>query len=140
MELLLVTRLPVQLDMELLFFVLAGFLNQLIDGTLGMASGVTCTSLLLTVGYSPAAASASVQWRRSSQVGYRDIFIGGSATSITRCFAISCGPAGVCIGGAVAASLAAKMARRIKAELLMIAVGIVIVLLSLRTLVMTFFS
>jgi uncharacterized membrane protein YfcA len=48
--------------------------------------------------------------------------------------------AGLCIGGGAAASLAAKMARRIKAELPMIAVGIVIVLLSLRTLVMTFFS
>jgi Sulfite exporter TauE/SafE len=46
--------------MELLFFVLAGFLAQLIDGTLGMAYGVTFTSLLLTVGYPPAAARASV--------------------------------------------------------------------------------
>jgi uncharacterized membrane protein YfcA len=46
--------------MELLWFALAGFFAQLIDGALGMAYGVTCTSLLLTFGYPPAAASASV--------------------------------------------------------------------------------
>jgi uncharacterized membrane protein YfcA len=37
-----------------------GFVAQLIDGALGMAYGVTCTSLLLAFGYSPAVASASV--------------------------------------------------------------------------------
>jgi uncharacterized membrane protein YfcA len=37
-----------------------GLLAQLIDGALGMAYGVTSTTLLLTVGVAPAAASASV--------------------------------------------------------------------------------
>jgi len=37
-----------------------GFLAQLIDGALGMAYGVTSTSLLLVAGIGPAAASASV--------------------------------------------------------------------------------
>ena len=46
--------------MEFLLFAVAGFVAQLIDGALGMAYGVTCTSLLLSFGYSPAAASASV--------------------------------------------------------------------------------
>ena len=43
-------------------FVLAvvGLLAQLVDGSLGMAYGVTSTTLLLTVGISPALASASV--------------------------------------------------------------------------------
>ncbi len=43
-------------------FVLAvvGLLAQLVDGSLGMAYGVTSTTLLLTVGVSPALASASV--------------------------------------------------------------------------------
>lgn len=45
---------------ELALFALAGFLAQLVDGALGMAYGVTCNSLLLTMGYPPAAASASV--------------------------------------------------------------------------------
>ncbi|MDP9398776.1 MAG: sulfite exporter TauE/SafE family protein [Actinomycetota bacterium] len=39
---------------------LVGLAAQLIDGTLGMAYGVTSTTLLLTAGYAPAAASASV--------------------------------------------------------------------------------
>lgn len=46
--------------MELALFVLAGFVAQLVDGALGMAYGVTCTSLLLSFGFTPAAASASV--------------------------------------------------------------------------------
>jgi uncharacterized protein len=39
---------------------LIGLGAQLVDGTLGMAYGVTTTTLLLSAGYAPAAASASV--------------------------------------------------------------------------------
>lgn len=39
---------------------LIGLMAQLIDGSLGMAYGVTSTTLLLVVGFSPALASASV--------------------------------------------------------------------------------
>jgi uncharacterized membrane protein YfcA len=45
---------------DLVFFAAAGFVAQMIDGALGMAYGVTCTSLLLAFGYTPALASASV--------------------------------------------------------------------------------
>jgi uncharacterized protein len=38
----------------------AGFIAQLVDGSLGMGYGVTSTSLLLTLGLAPARASASV--------------------------------------------------------------------------------
>lgn len=38
----------------------AGFIAQLVDGSLGMGYGVTSTSLLLTLGLAPALASASV--------------------------------------------------------------------------------
>lgn len=41
-------------------YILVGFIAQMIDGTLGMAYGVTATSFLLTLGLAPAAASASV--------------------------------------------------------------------------------
>jgi len=41
-------------------FVLAGFVAQMIDGALGMAYGASCTSILMSFGVSPAAASASV--------------------------------------------------------------------------------
>jgi uncharacterized membrane protein YfcA len=44
----------------LLLFGLAGFLAQLVDGSLGMAFGVTATTTLVTVGAAPAVASAAV--------------------------------------------------------------------------------
>jgi uncharacterized membrane protein YfcA len=45
---------------NLLLFILVGFLAQIIDGSLGMAYGVSANSFLLTIGVSPAAASASL--------------------------------------------------------------------------------
>ena len=45
---------------SLLTIAIVGFAAQMVDGTLGMAYGVTSTTLLLAVGYSPAIASASV--------------------------------------------------------------------------------
>lgn len=45
---------------KLIIFAFIGFLAQLIDGSLGMAYGVTSTSMLLTFGIAPAVASASV--------------------------------------------------------------------------------
>ncbi len=49
-------------DPNIWFFAIAGFIAQLIDGTLGMAYGVSCTTLLLCLGISPATASASVHF------------------------------------------------------------------------------
>jgi uncharacterized membrane protein YfcA len=46
--------------LELALYTVAGFLAQLIDGTLSMGYGVSATSLLLAFGAQPAAASASV--------------------------------------------------------------------------------
>ncbi|MCC9166308.1 sulfite exporter TauE/SafE family protein [Pontibacter harenae] len=48
------------LSSDFFIFMLAGFLAQLIDGALGMAYGVSCTTFLLNFGVPPAIASASV--------------------------------------------------------------------------------
>ncbi|NLX75850.1 MAG: sulfite exporter TauE/SafE family protein [Clostridiaceae bacterium] len=48
------------MDTTFFLFVIAGFLAQMIDGCIGMAYGVSSTSLLLSIGVPPAAASASV--------------------------------------------------------------------------------
>jgi len=45
---------------EILFYSLVGFLAQLVDGAIGMAYGLTATSVMLTHGVSPAMASAGV--------------------------------------------------------------------------------
>lgn len=47
-------------DSTFWWFVLAGFIAQIIDGALGMAYGVSCTTLLLNFGLPPSIASASV--------------------------------------------------------------------------------
>ncbi len=46
--------------LNVLLFVIVGFLAQLVDGTLGMAYGVLSTSFLLSLGIPPANASAAV--------------------------------------------------------------------------------
>ena len=48
------------MDYHILVFVLFGFIAQLIDGSLGMAYGVSSNTFLLSLGLPPAAASASV--------------------------------------------------------------------------------
>ena len=48
------------MDFHILFFVLVGFIAQLIDGALGMAYGVSSNTFLLSIGIPPASASASV--------------------------------------------------------------------------------
>ncbi|MBM4425056.1 MAG: sulfite exporter TauE/SafE family protein [Chloroflexi bacterium] len=48
------------MENNILLFAVVGFLAQIIDGTLGMAYGVSSTTFLLSIGVSPAAASASV--------------------------------------------------------------------------------
>lgn len=45
---------------KLVILAVVGLIAQLVDGSLGMAYGVTSTTLLLTVGIAPAAASAAV--------------------------------------------------------------------------------
>ncbi len=49
-----------ELDASFLYFMIGGFIAQLIDGALGMAYGVSATTFLLTLGVSPAVASMSV--------------------------------------------------------------------------------
>lgn len=49
-----------ELDTSFLYFMIGGFIAQLIDGALGMAYGVSATTFLLTLGVSPAVASMSV--------------------------------------------------------------------------------
>lgn len=48
------------MNLSIYFYIVVGFIAQLIDGALGMAYGVSSTSLLLSMGVSPGAASASV--------------------------------------------------------------------------------
>jgi uncharacterized protein len=53
----------------LLIFIVVGFLAQLVDGALGMAFGVISTTILISLGVPPAAASASVHIVESFTTG-----------------------------------------------------------------------
>ena len=48
------------MDNNILIFILVGFVAQMIDGSLGMAYGVSSNTFLLSIGIPPALASASV--------------------------------------------------------------------------------
>jgi uncharacterized membrane protein YfcA len=48
------------MEITILLYILVGFIAQVIDGALGMAYGVSSNTFLLSVGVSPAIASASV--------------------------------------------------------------------------------
>jgi uncharacterized membrane protein YfcA len=48
------------LNLQFLFFVTAGFLAQMVDGTLGMGYGVTSATCLMTFGISPVSVSAAI--------------------------------------------------------------------------------
>jgi siroheme synthase-like protein len=54
------TQVAGQVDSTIIYFIIGGFLAQLVDGALGMAYGVSATTFLLSLGVTPAAASASV--------------------------------------------------------------------------------
>lgn len=92
---------------------LVGFVAQLVDGALGMAYGVTSTTLLLSVGLAPAAASASVHLAEvgttlASGVSHwrmRNI----NRTVVLR-LAIP-GAAGAFLGAVVLSNLSAELAR-----------------------------
>ncbi|MDX2283800.1 MAG: sulfite exporter TauE/SafE family protein [Bacteroidia bacterium] len=60
----------IHLQAEFYWFLLAGFVAQLIDGALGMAYGVSCSSLLLSMGVPPAVASASVHTAEVFTTGF----------------------------------------------------------------------
>jgi uncharacterized membrane protein YfcA len=47
-------------DYQFLFFIMAGFLAQMVDGTLGMGYGVTSATCLMTFGISPVSVSAAI--------------------------------------------------------------------------------
>lgn len=55
-----VRRLPDHIDNKFYWMIAAGFVAQLVDGTLGMGYGVTCTTILLSLGVNLPAISGSI--------------------------------------------------------------------------------
>jgi siroheme synthase-like protein len=56
----LITQIPDHLSEDFYWMVAAGFLAQLVDGLVGMGYGVTCTTILLSIGVNLPAISGSI--------------------------------------------------------------------------------
>jgi uncharacterized membrane protein YfcA len=94
-------------DSSILYYVLGGFIAQMIDGALGMAYGVTATTFLLSVGISPAAASASVHASEvftSGVSGYMHLKFGNVNSKLFKTLVIP-GVIGAVLGAYVLSSL-----------------------------------
>jgi len=98
----------IDLTPRIFYFIMAGFVAQMIDGALGMAYGVTATTFLTSVGISPLFATASVH---SSEIftsgvsGYMHLKFGNVNSRLFKIVLIP----GV-IGAALGAFLITKLA------------------------------
>ncbi|GAA4457512.1 hypothetical protein GCM10023189_28340 [Nibrella saemangeumensis] len=103
---LLVTS--VEVNPDIFYFLMAGFIAQMIDGALGMAYGVTATTFLINVGISPVFATASVH---SSEIftsgvsGYMHLKFGNINSKLFKAVLIP-GVIGAALGAFLISSLA----------------------------------
>jgi uncharacterized membrane protein YfcA len=113
---------------QLLFFILVGFVAQMIDGALGMAYGVSSTSFLLGLGVPPAMASSSVHVAEvftSGVSGLSHLKFGNVNKKLFQSLVIP-GMLGVVTGAYVLTSIDGKIIKPFMAAYLMI-MGIVII-------------
>ena len=96
-----------QVNQDIFYFLLAGFVAQMIDGALGMAYGVTATTFLLTLGIPPSAVSASVHTSEiftSGVSGYMHLKFGNVNSKLFKAVLIP-GVIGAAMGAYVLTSL-----------------------------------
>ncbi|MFZ2493277.1 MAG: sulfite exporter TauE/SafE family protein [Thermoanaerobaculia bacterium] len=118
---------------EILLYAGAGFLAQMIDGILGMAYGVSATSLLLSLGVTPAVASASVHTAEvvtTGVSGYHHWRAGNVVWTFARKLVIP-GVIGACIGAYILTSVPGDAIRPFIAAYLLI-MGVVIIVKAIR--------
>ena len=114
---------------SLLAIAIAGFIAQLVDGSLGMGYGVTSTTLLLTLGLAPALASASVHLAEigtSAVSGLSHWRLGNVNTRVLLLIGVP-GGVGAFFGAVVLSNLSLDAARP-TVSLVLLALGGVIVL------------
>lgn len=95
------------INSDIFYYILGGFIAQMIDGALGMAYGVTATTFLMSVGITPAAASASVHASEvftSGVSGYMHLKFGNVNSKLFKTLVIP-GIIGAILGAYVISSL-----------------------------------
>jgi len=118
---------------ELLLFALAGFVAQMIDGMCSMGYGVSATSLLLSFGVPPAAASASVHTAEVVATGfsaYNHWRVGNVIWSFTKKLLIP-GAIGAVIGAYILTAISGDVIKPFVAAYLLI-MGLVILYKAFR--------
>ena len=101
---------------------LVGFAAQLVDGSLGMAYGVTTTPLLLAIGTNPAAASATVHLAEIGTTlvsGVSHWKFGNVDWRVVRRIAIP-GAIGAFLGATILSSLSTETAAPVMAVILLL--------------------
>lgn len=118
---------------DILYYVAAGFAAQLIDGTLGMAYGVSASTLLLSMGIPPPVTSATVHAAECFTTGASAVSHHAFGNVDPQLFRRLVGPgiAGAVLGATVLSSLPAERLTRYVAVYLL-AMGIVIIVKSSR--------
>ncbi len=114
---------------NLVVLLVVGFLAQLIDGSLGMAYGVTSSTLLLSIGLTPAVASASVHFAEVGTTlasGFAHWRFGNVDWMTVRRMAIP-GAVGAFVGAVVLSSISTAAAKPWMAGILL-ALGIYILI------------
>lgn len=118
---------------QLLVFALAGLAGQLVDGALGMAFGVTTSTVLLSHGFSPAVASASVHLAKTGTTlssGVSHWRFGNVSWSLVRRIGVP-GAVGAFAGATLLSSLTGDWLRPLVAVVLL-GLGTLVVVRSVR--------
>ena len=111
----------------------AGFAAQLVDGALGMGYGITSSTILLLIGLSPAAASASVHIAKigtGASSGLAHHQFGNVDWKVVRRIALP-GAAGAFIGATLLSALSTESSRPLS-SLLLFTLGVYVVVRYLR--------
>jgi len=114
---------------QLALLSVAGFVAQLVDGSLGMGYGITSSTILLFVGLSPAAASASVHFAKigtGATSGLAHHKFGNVDWKVVRRIALP-GSIGAFLGATLLSSLSTEFSRPISSSLLF-ALGVYVVI------------
>lgn len=120
---------------KLLVLAVVGLIAQLVDGSLGMAYGVTSTTLLLTVGLAPVTASASVHLSEvgtSLASGLAHWRFGNVDWRVVTRIAVP-GAVGAFVGATVLAQLSTETAKPWMAVILVMLGGYVLIRFAIRT-------
>ena len=118
---------------QLALLAAAGFAAQLVDGALGMGYGITSSTILLLIGLSPAAASASVHIAKigtGASSGLAHHRFGNVDWKVVRRIALP-GAAGAFIGATLLSALSTESSRPLS-SLFLFALGVYVIVRYLR--------